>query len=192
MKTLLIFGVTLLAAAGLSSCKSKDAVKPAENVLSAYTTDGTLVNEVLTGSAFEFGVVFSASVAGKLTQVGGRMPEAGTYRVTVWDNASKQVLRQKIVEQTTPDRLTLNDVEPLLLTPNTRYVISVNSQAAGANRKYHKFAKTDGGDLFPVVKGSILVESSTYGTGATAVFPANTSVAKTRLYGFPDFTFIPD
>ncbi|MDQ6481702.1 hypothetical protein [Dyadobacter sp. LHD-138] len=46
----------------------------------------------------ESGVVFSSTVAGKLTQVGSKLPDAGIYVVTVWDFDNGQILLQKTVE----------------------------------------------------------------------------------------------
>ncbi|MCY7357904.1 MAG: hypothetical protein LH609_10645 [Rudanella sp.] len=115
-----------------------------------------------------------------------------SYRVIVWDFDTKQVLRQKTIEQTAPDKLTMNDIESLALTANKKYVISVNSQSGGTNKKYAYAYKTGGGEFMPFTKGSILIYNACYRNTATALFPDTTPNIKSELYGYPEFTFIPD
>lgn len=192
MRKELFFGM-LLGAACLTSCSKKDTVKPAENALTTFlSTENTVTSGVRTSGPWELGIVFSSSTAGKLTQVGSKMPEPGTYRIIVWDFDTKQVLRQKTVEQTTPDKLTLDGIESLALTANKKYLISINSQSTGTNRKYGVAYKTGGGDVMPFTKGSILVYNACYRNTATALFPDTTPNVKSELYGYPEFTFVPD
>ena len=190
--------LALLAAASLSACSKPEAeteaVKPTENNIAQYVdaNAGTIASNTRSSGPWELGVVFSASVAGKLTQVGTRMPEPGMYRVTVWDFDTQTVLRQKTVEQSSPDQLTLANVDALGLTPNKKYVISVNSQSGGANKKYFFAAKNGGGDWLPFTKGSTLVHSACYSKTAPAKFPNDVSSVKSELYGYPEFTFVAD
>ncbi len=188
-----ICGLLLLGAASLSGCKKADDAKPAENTLTNFmSTEATVVSGVRTSGPWELGVVFSSSVAGKITQVGSKMPEPGNYRIIIWDFDTKQVLRQKSVEQTAPDKLTMDDMESLALTPNKKYVISINSQSAGTNKKYGYAYKTGGGEFMPFTKGSILVYNACYENIATAGFPDATVNVKSEFYGYPEFTFIAD
>ncbi|WP_080236766.1 DUF4082 domain-containing protein [Spirosoma rigui] len=193
MKTGFIVGL-LLGAASLSSCDTKkEVVKPTENAITGFLASESTVNSgVRTSGPWELGVVFSSSVAGKLTQVGSKMPEPGSYRIIVWDFDTKQAIRQKTVEQTAPDKLTLNDIESLTLTPNKKYLISINNQSAGTNKKYGFAYKTGSSDFMPFTKGSILVYNASYRNTATALFPDVVTNVKYELYGYPEFTFIPD
>ena len=192
MKTIFICGL-LLGAVSLNGCGNKDTVKPSENNLTTFVgSESTLTSSTRTSGPWELGVVFSASVAGKLTQVGSKMPEPGSYRIIVWDFDTKQLLRQKTVEQTTPDKLTLDGVESLALVANKKYVISINSQSAGANKKYAFAQKTGGADFMPFTKGSTLVYNACFRNTATPLFPDATTNVKYELYGYPEFTFIPD
>ena len=193
MKKVLIFGL-MLGAASLTGCSSKkDTVKPSENALTSFIgSENTVTSGVRSSGPWELGVVFSSSVAGKLTQVGSKMPEPGTYRIIVWDFDSKQLLRQKTIEQTAPDKMTLDGVESLALTANKKYVISINSQSGGTNKKYSYAYKTGGGNFMPFTKGSILVYNACYANTATALFPSAVPGVMSELYGYPEFTFIPD
>ncbi|RYF71350.1 MAG: DUF4082 domain-containing protein [Cytophagaceae bacterium] len=181
----------LLLGTLFAGCKKNDDTKPAENGLSAYiSSDPTLTASSRTSGPWELGVVFSSSVAGKLTELGSKMPEPGSYRVIVWDYDTKQLLRQKTVEQTSPDKLIMSGVDALPLLPNKKYVISINSQAAGTNKKYGVVGKST--NFMPFTKGSILVYNACYENVATASFPDAAPNVLYELYGFPEFTFIPD
>jgi Domain of unknown function (DUF4082) len=195
MKNTLIVGLLLLVVASLSSCgtKSTDTARPAENPITTFlSSTSAVVSGIRSSGPWELGLVFSPSVAGKLTQVGSKMPEPGTYRIIVWDNDTKAVLRQKTVEQTAPDKLTLESIESLPLTANKNYVISINSQSGGTNKKYAYASKTGGGDFMPFSKGSVLILNSTYSAVSTATFPSQSGSVKSEFYGFADLTFIPD
>ena len=192
MKTSAFFRLALLGAAvSLASCKPGDDSKPQENPVSGFLDGGTTTTGTRTSGPWELGVVISTSTNGKITQLGARMPEPGTYRITIWDAATKAVLRQKSVEQTAPDKLVLADIDALPVAANTtKLVVSVNSQSAGANKKY--FFASNGGAFLPFAKGSILVESACYRLTAPAVFPDGVKDIKSEMYGYPDVTFIPD
>ncbi|RYC68302.1 MULTISPECIES: DUF4082 domain-containing protein [Spirosoma] len=193
MKTILTTGLALLMAAGLTNCGDKETVKPSEQALTSFmSAESTLTPSVRTSGPWELGVVFSSTVAGKLTQVGSKMPEPGTYRVIIWDFDTKQSVRQKTVEQTAPDKLTMADIESLALVANKKYIISINSQSGGTNKKYGAAYKTGGGEFMPFTKGSILVYNACYRLTAPALFPDAVQNVKSELYGYPEFTFIPD
>lgn len=193
MKAISISLICLLSFAGLTACKKSDATKPVENTITSFITSETALTAGTRASGpWELGLVFSASVAGKITQVGAKMPEPGTYRVIIWDFDSKQLLRQKTIEQTSPDKLTLDGIDALALTANKKYVISINSQSAGTNKKYGFVYKTNSAEFMPFTKGSILVYNACYSGVATATFPNTTPNVKYEMYGFPEFTFIPD
>lgn len=194
-----IFLLALAGTVGLSACSKSEAeteaVKPAENNIAQFldANAGTLESNTRSSGPWELGVVFSATAAGRLTQVGTRMPEPGTYRVTVWDFDTQAVLRQKTVEQSSPNQLTLADVDALALTPTKKYVVSVNSQSGGANKKYFYAAKSGGeSEWMPFTRGSVLVHNACYTKTAPAKFPNDVKNVKSELYGYPEFTFVAD
>jgi hypothetical protein len=194
MRNTLIVGLLLLLSASLMNCsKTTDTAKPAENPVTSFLgSTSAVVSGTFIAGPYEIGLIFNSLVAGRLTQVGSKMPEPGTYRITVWDNDTRAVLRQKTVEQTAPDKLTLESIESLPLTANKNYVISINSQSAGTNKKYAYAYKTGGGDFMPFSKGSILILNSVYSGVSTATFPSTSGIVKSEFYGYPEFTFIPD
>ncbi|QHV99432.1 DUF4082 domain-containing protein [Spirosoma endbachense] len=178
---------------GLGACGSKDSPPPVENPITQYLdADTTLKRAAYGPNAIEFGLVFSATVDGKLTEVGCEMPDPGSYRVSVWDNQTKALLRQKTIEQSSPGKLTMSSIDALALTANKKYIISINSQSGGVNRKYHSVIKKAGGEFIPFTKGSILVYNTSYRTTAMAVFPDEINNLKQVVYGYPEFTFVKD
>ena len=180
-----VLALSLLLGTLATGCKKSDDVKPTENAITSYLSgESTITSGNRTSGPWELGVVFSASVAGRITQVGSQMPDPGSYRIVIWDFDTKQLLRQKTVEQSSPAALTL--------TPNKKYVISINSQSAGVNKKYAFAAKTGGAEFMPFTKGNILVYNSCYSGVATATFPAQVPNVKYELYGYPEFTFVAD
>lgn len=184
--------LALFAAAGLAACSKSDG-NPAENSITQFlASESTLTTGTRSSGPWELGVVFSASVNGKLTQLGSKMPEPGSYRLIVWDFDSKALLRQKTVEQTSPDQLTLANVDALELTANKKYIVSINSQSGGVNKKYAYAYKTGGGEFMPFTKGSILVHNACYSGVATPTYPNSTTNVKYELYGLPEFTFVAE
>lgn len=194
MKNLWMCG--LLLAVGLTGCEKNEAVKPAENPITTLLSEESQALKIVayrTNSFRESGVLFSSSVAGKITQVGSKLPDAGIYVVTVWDFNNGQILLQKTVEQEVPDKLSLTDTDLVPLTIEKQYVISVNNRSGSRGEGSVAFAfKASGGDVFPTSKGNITMHASRSGNGNTVAFPASSNNQFSTIYGFPEFTFIPD
>lgn len=186
----------LLLAAFLTSCEKNEAVIPAENPITTLLSEGAQALKTIvyrTNGFRESGVVFSSSLAGKLTQVGSKLPDAGFYVVTVWDFDNGQILLQKTVEQEVPDKLSLTGTDPLPLTIDKKYVISINNRSGSRSEGSVSLAfKVSGGNVFPATKGSITLHASRSGNGNTVAFPASSQNEFSTIYGFPEFTFSPD
>ncbi|WP_345027107.1 hypothetical protein [Ravibacter arvi] len=192
MKNILTMVLTGLVLS-VTSCKEKDKASPSENAISTFlTAENGITLAPRTSGPWELGVVFSVSKAGKITQLGSKMPDPGIYRVIIWDFETKQLLRQKSIEQTAPDQLVLDGVESLELAVNKRYVVSINSQSAGTNKRYLFARNATSTGFMPFTQGSVLVHSACYIGASTATFPGTVTNVQNELYGLPEFTFIPD
>jgi hypothetical protein len=195
MKNLWVYGLLLLAAS-LTSCDKNEAAKPAENPITTLLSEQSQALKLVKlreNSFRELGVVFSSSVAGKLTQLGSKLPDAGIYLVTVWDFDSGQVLLQKTVEQEIPDQLTLIDTDAMPLAVNKKYLISINNKSPQHPQgSFTKVYKASGGDILPATKGAITMHASRWGSGHTVAFPTKDSNQFSTIYGIPEFTFIAD
>ncbi|WP_375445404.1 DUF4082 domain-containing protein [uncultured Fibrella sp.] len=179
----------------LSGCtKTTETVKPEETPFTALTGSSSLTfSSSANNNAFELGTAFSPSVDGKITKLGCKLTDAGSYRVTLWNFTTKAVLRQVTIEQSTPDKLTLETIDPLAVTKDSRYMVSVNNQSAGANRKYALYKRVQGGSVYPIVAGNLLLSGFYLTTGSAAVFPT-TQVTSDQNYliGLPELVFVPN
>ncbi len=195
MKTLSLL-LLLLLTLFTSSCTKKEPIKPSENPINTFTAAGSISKTTVNNGRYELGYYFSAAVPGKVTQLGAKMPEAGTYTITLWDVATKAVLRQKTLELGTPDKLIFEAIDPVEVTDNTKkYAVTINNIAAGVTRKYDLWKTTAGGSFMPFVQGNILVHgsyASAIPTSSTAsVFPITYAYTDVLLSSV-DFTFMPN
>ncbi len=85
MKSIALCGLLMAGLLSLTSCQKKeDAAKPAETPITSFMTSETSVTTgTRTSGPWELGIVMSASTAGKITQVGSRMPDPGNYRIII-------------------------------------------------------------------------------------------------------------
>lgn len=118
------------------------------------------------------------------------MPEPGSYTVSVWDQTTKSLLRQKTLEQSTPEKFSEVGIDELTVEKDKRYVISINTVVGGTPKKYYTISNSNA-NIFPIARGSIIVQSSVYKSISTPKFPDG-GAELGRMYGFSDFTFIPD
>jgi len=178
----------------LSSCSKDDddspEVKPGENIMTTLLQETTWTQNTSTAVSWELGYVFSTSSTGKITKLSCKMPEPGSYTVSLWDQTTKALLRQKTLEQSTPEKFVEAGIDEFLVEKDKKYVISINTVVGGSAKKYFTISNTNA-NIFPISRGSILVQSSVYKSVATPKFPDG-GAETGRMYGFSDFTFIPD
>lgn len=195
MKNILVYGLFLFTT-GLIGCDKNEPAKPAENPVTTLLSEesGALkVMDFRESSFQESGIIFSSSVAGKLTQLGSKLPDAGIYVVTVWDFDSGQVVIQKTVEQEIPNKLSLIDTDVVPLTIHKKYLVSINNKTGQRSiGSYSISFKASGGDILPTTKGSITLHASRTVGGAVSTFPTSNRSELSTIYGVPEFTFIPD
>lgn len=196
MKTILLYSLLMAGVLSLNACQeSKEGAKPAETPITSFATSETVLITTVVGQGmppksipWELGTVFSPLVAGKITQLGCRMPESGPYRITIWDYETKKLLRQKLIAQSAYNTLLMNEIEPLSVAANKKLVISINTQ----NKPYGIIHEENDNDFMPFTKGSILFHNSCIRETAPAVFPGQVPNIKNALQGFPEFMFMAD
>ncbi len=178
----------------INACKKNEtttpATKPTESPISKILEDKTWTQSTFSNGPFELGYIFSSSVKGKITQVGCRMPDLGIYTVSIWEEGTKKLVRQKTVEQSSPEKFTLVNVDELIIEKDVKYVISVNTAIGGVKKSYFQISNATA-NIFPIVRGSIVIQKTVYNNGATPAFPATGSFLD-KIFGYADFTFIPD
>ena len=186
MKTnLILLGAVLVAL--LSAC-NKEKASPEEQAVSSFLADSTTRINQGRYNNIEMGYRFYASRPGRITKVGTRLPEAGTYKVSLWDSDTQMMLAQETVEQTGANVLTLKNIPPLAVLPNKKYVISV---FYGAEPKAaHVIGSKGATAMLPFTKGSLTVVNAQFLNSRTSVFPLlNYNVV---IYGYPELAFVAD
>lgn len=176
----------------LVSCKKDEdpGVKPGETVMVSLLEESTWTQTTASAVSWELGYVFSTSVNGKITKLSCKMPEPGIYTVSLWEQTGKSLLRQKTIEQSTPEKFSEAGIDEFLVEKDKKYVISINTVVGGSAKKFYAISNSNS-NIFPIVRGSILIQSSVYKAIATPKFPDGGSETG-RMFGFADFTFIPD
>lgn len=191
MKCLSIYSLLMVAALAAACSKGEDA-KPSEKPVSSLVTSVTLTTQTVNSGGWETGVYFTVSKPGKITELGAKMPEVGTYNVTLWDATTKTVLRQKAIEIGTPEKQVFLPIDPLAVTDKTKqFVISMNNYSAGVPKKYYYM--TGSATLMPAAQGSILLlkKGNVSISSETPKFPGSELITNV-ISGYPDFTFVPD
>jgi hypothetical protein len=181
----------------INACKKDDvaAVKPSENPVASLISDADwVVSDASNGAKYELGYVFSANAKGKVTQVAAQMKDPGIYTVSIWDGDSKGLLRQKAIEQTSPNKFSLASIDELVIEKDKKYVVSINNTISNVAKGYNSVKKkvSSSATIFPISKGSIIIQKSVYSGSGVPVFPATDYSSSNAFYGFADITFIPD
>jgi hypothetical protein len=188
MKKLLIPFFLLIVL--INACKKDEAVTPAETPLANFFADSTVkfLAKTVNSTYFEYGQRFQVSKVGKITKLGVRTPSPGVYRIAIWDVATKTVISQKTVEQTSGNQQIWGDLTPQPLEANKQYYITYL-----ANNWNYAAPKTGTEFTYPIAKGSVVILAYGYANstiGAAPKYP--TTEPKTYIAGFVDFTFTPD
>jgi hypothetical protein len=191
MKKYFFIAVAALALT-TSSCKKDDPVvtppsPEASPILTAFLVN-TPTTLTTTGSGgYEYGTKFSVTKNGKITKLGCKMPQAGTYRVTLWDASVTPavVLAQSSVTQAA-GTLTFNSITAAAVTTGKDYFVSIWS-----NGQWYEIRKVGGGNFtYPITQGSISIKGYSW-IGASVADPIKfpTNNATDYIAGIPDFEF---
>ncbi len=180
----------LLVVAGLAllTACNKEKAPPEELALGAFLADST--SRIVRGNYgnIEIGYRFYASRPGRLIKIGTRLPEAGTYAVSVWDSDTQVLLAQQTVTQTGANVLSLQSIKPLTMVPNKKYVISV--YYGPQPQPIHVIVSKGPTALLPFTKGSLTVVNAQYRNSQTSTFPSLAD--NVGIYGYPEVVFVAD
>ncbi|MDR6195595.1 DUF4082 domain-containing protein [Siphonobacter sp. SORGH_AS_0500] len=188
--------VLVVLATGCKKGEDAKPSKPAERPMETFLKRTDLTTTNFTTGRWEVGYVFTGNVPGKITEIGCKLPQTGTYVVTVWDVATKTSLRQKSIEISTPEKMVMASIDPLEITDATKkYLISVNTLSGNVNKPYYIIKKTGGESFMPFTMGNVTIlqkqSKSITSTTTESVFPTD-NIATDLFTGVADFTFIPD
>lgn len=144
-----------------------------ENPLNKYHESAgfTTVTNFINSGNYEFGLVFSPNVKGKINAITVKLPDVNSsLKVTIWDYTAKTVLRTEIVNVATSNTLLTKAIEELALEKDKKYMITMNS-----NDWYKKNKPDNSNATYPITAGNIkFLEYRWMGT-SSQVFPTNIS-----------------
>lgn len=191
MKKTAFFVLIALLVLSVVSCKKDDpTIYPeAGRINEAFTNSSFTVTTEGSGD-YEYGLKFRVTRNGKITKLGCKMPDAATYRVTLWDASvtPKVVLAQANVTQTATGTLTFTSITPVSLTTGKDYFISLWSPGDW----YHYVPVGAPAIPYPIVLGSISITGYQWIETAEnpITFPTNEEVD--YVAGLADFEFQAD
>lgn len=181
----------MLYAILITSCKKESSTLPAE---SAPVTQTFFVNTPVSISAvgsgnYEYGFKFSVSQKGKITKLASRMPQAGSYRITLWDaGATPEAIITSANINQAAGALTFQNITPISVETGKDYFISVWSSG-----QWYEIRPSGGSNfVYPINTGNIIIKGYQWvGSAATPQkFPTNT--ATSYVAGLADFEFQPE
>lgn len=143
-------------------------------------------------AAANFGSKFHATTAGNIIKLGCRMPEAGTYTVTLWDFDFESKILETNVNITNTNEFAYGVITPYSITPNKSYVISVNNVSGGVAKNYFQLYKlpVTAINIYPFTVGNIVIEEPLFKSGSSPLFPdQNNSSDFPFIRGVADITF---
>lgn len=176
LKTILtLFTVAIFAASCSSDDNNPDPVKyNEENPLDAYMAGSGFSQKAVdqkNAGIYEYGFSFKPTVTGKINAIIVKIPDVNaTLRVTLWDAATKTVIKSEIVNVATANVTVEKTITPIALTKDKEYFFTVNSDD-WINR-----TKTDGSAAtYPIVAGNITITGYAFisSTATETLFPTN-------------------
>ncbi|WP_167028794.1 DUF4082 domain-containing protein [Chryseobacterium sp. Tr-659] len=144
-----------------------------ENPLAKYyeNTGFTTVTNFVNSGDYEFGLVFSPSVKGKINSITVKIPDSNpNLRITIWDYTTKTVLRSEIVNVSASNTLITKNISELSLEKDKKYMITMNS-----NDWYKKSKSNNSNATYPVAAGNIQFWEYRWLSGTAQTFPTNIS-----------------
>jgi hypothetical protein len=162
------------------SCNKDDdsPISPAiiyveENPLNGYLgTSGYSQDQVsmINNTLIEAGFSFVPTVTGKINSVVVWIPQINnSVRVTIWDNSTQNPIRTEIVNVTNANVPAKKEIEPLFLTKDKEYSITMNTD------DYYLKTKSNGtAAVYPITVNNLKVTSYRETLGSSQVFPNGT------------------
>ncbi len=184
----LIFGIAA------TSCKKETGpVTKTETPMQKTISEQLVVDtvRVVANGSWEFGQKLFFSKNGKITKMGCKMANTGSYRVSLWDFATKNLIAATTVTVTDSTKFIYNNVSPIDVTANTRYVLSVNNTSLLSSKLFYVYEKksnTTRASIYPFTTGSVTYEAQAEKFSTTSVFPPSLITAD-FLDGIPDIQF---
>lgn len=170
---------------------SAGAETPLKTILDRKSPADTIYK--MNYSTSNYGLKFHSTTNGHITKLGCRMPETGTYTVTLWDFTSHNQLAQAQVTVTNTNEFTYASVPPVDISDINTYVISLNSASGGVPKMYYQLFKKPSPtySIYPITAGNIVIDAPLFKSGTNAFPDYNNASDFPYLRGVADFVFEP-
>lgn len=181
---LLIVMIILVGCAKKTTSTPKPEITPIKNAESQSVYYYRYLNNGYSTS-YEHGITFSSNAKGKITKVGGKVPKAGNYRITVWDDSSKNIITTTNVDL---DSISYKyvSITPIEVRANKRYVLSIN-----VLKEAFEIRDNTGIDFLPFYVDGITIHYYSDAKTSTQSFPNRQSYLF-KIAGLVDFVFVAD
>ncbi|PQA92875.1 hypothetical protein B0A69_11930 [Chryseobacterium shigense] len=173
--------VVLSSAFLITSCSKEEdepvpqpVVYAEENPLAKYHENAgfTMTTNFINSGNYEFGLVFSPNVKGKINAITIRLPDLNpNLKVTIWDYTSKTVLRTEMMNVSASNTLFTKAIAELPLEKDKKYMITMNS-----NDWYKKTKPDNSNAVYPITAGNIKFLEYRWLSTSSQVFPTNISL----------------
>lgn len=150
-----------------------------QNVMSAFLAENSHSITERNNGTYTLGYKFSSDKDGKITKIGVNMAAASTYKVSIWEFGSKDLLLETFVEQSY-GAWSFKNTPELSIEANKEYVIAVYSKG----EKYNVVSDLS----FPIKVGDISINNVAWKSGDT--FPG--TKIQDEIYGLVDMEFVAD
>ena len=194
--------LVMLALCTSSSCKKDEPAvvvtppSPENNIIDrAFPSTNYNVGTVAGASTYyEMGFKFSVTKSGKVTKMGVKTPDIGTYRVVLWDADTKSQLATISCNHNNATTFTIVAIGQTALSVGKNYYITFRT----LNQNRYGITPKTGTIPYPIALGSVILKEygyyaavSTTDNGDTPKFP-NIVGETTFARGFPEFEFQPN
>ncbi len=157
------------------ACSKDDAISyPKEDFLAGYLSETGFdedFTEYIDFPNSEFGIEFSPTVNGKITEIKVKLPAVrNDLRVTIWDKLIETPLRTETVNVSTVGETMIFNIDDIELTAGKEYAITMNST------DYYQRHRSDISDAnYPITIGNIEILAFKSELGVAQDYPTSNS-----------------
>ncbi|MBS1550161.1 MAG: DUF4082 domain-containing protein [Bacteroidetes bacterium] len=161
-------------------------VYPDENPLAEYynKTGFNTTTNFVNSMNYEFGLVFSPNVKGKIKAITAKLPDANPMlKITIWDFATHNPIRTETINVAVANTDYIQNISELQLEKDKKYLITMYS-----NDWYDRRKADNSAAAYPLIAGNITFHDYLWinSSGAATVYPTSPA----QNYNGGDISFV--